>query len=142
MTHGFDNNAEALTISPVLLDRYLASAEMIAQRAILNEIPERKIVRVSSRSLQPSQPGFREELRLLDSASTERPFRGPLSSPAPNGAGAGASLLQFAATNDFIFRAILYAETDSENPVRASFFVTGPDLSDCSNRQRNRKTHG
>lgn len=103
VTHGFDNNGEALTISPVLLDRYLASAEMIAQRAILSEVPERRVVS-ATRDLQPQQKGFKEGFRLLDSGSTERHFRGPLSSRAPNGAGARKSLLQFAATDDFIFR--------------------------------------
>jgi hypothetical protein len=128
VTHGFDNNAEALTISAVLLDRYLASAEMIAQRAILTKMPERKVLSATQRSLQPNQKGFREGFRLLDSGSHERHALGPLRSPAPNGAGSRDSLLQFAATNDFIFRAIVYAKTSSKSPVHAALFIAGPGL--------------
>ena len=55
ITHGFDNNAEALTISPVLLDRYLVAAEMIAERAIRAEFPKREIL--GAGGLSPSLPG-------------------------------------------------------------------------------------
>lgn len=37
--HGFDNIGDVLTLSPVLLERYLAAAETIAQRAILTKVP-------------------------------------------------------------------------------------------------------
>ena len=44
ITHGFENNAEALTISPVLLDRYIVAAQMVAERAIRAEFPKREIL--------------------------------------------------------------------------------------------------
>lgn len=56
ITHGFDNNAEALTISPVLLDRYMAAAEMIAERAIRAELPKREILKLESPN--GISPGF------------------------------------------------------------------------------------
>jgi mono/diheme cytochrome c family protein len=131
ITHGFTNNAEALTISPVLLDSYLASAEMIAQRAILTKIPERKVLSATS-SLIPQQKGFKGSVRLLDSGSKERHLLGPLRSPAPIGARARESLLRFAATDDFIFRAIVYGETSHTTPVRAALFIAGPGLPEYS----------
>jgi len=58
ITHGFDNNAEALTISPVLLDRYMAAAEMIAERAIRAELPKRGILSPeNANGLSPSFGG-------------------------------------------------------------------------------------
>lgn len=56
ITHGFDNIAEALTISPVLLDCYLNSAEMIAERAIRAELPKRQIVGLESPALLNPNP--------------------------------------------------------------------------------------
>ena len=44
LTHGFENNAEALTISPVLLDRYFVAAQLVAERAIRAEFPKREIL--------------------------------------------------------------------------------------------------
>lgn len=56
ITHGFDNNAEALTLSPVLLDRYLAAAEMIAERAIRAELPKRELLSLEHPGV--ISPGF------------------------------------------------------------------------------------
>ena len=56
ITHGFDNIADALTISPVLMDCYLNSAEMIAERAIRAELPKRVIVSLESSALINPNP--------------------------------------------------------------------------------------
>ena len=60
VTHGFDNIADALTISPVLLDRYLASAEMIAERAIRAEFPKRELL--TEGSLAPGLGGATKDV--------------------------------------------------------------------------------
>jgi tetratricopeptide (TPR) repeat protein len=44
ITHGFENNAEALTISGVLLDRYIKAAQIVAERAVRAEMPKREIL--------------------------------------------------------------------------------------------------
>lgn len=44
VTHGFENDAEALTVSSFLLDRYLDVAESVAKRAIRVELPKREIL--------------------------------------------------------------------------------------------------
>ena len=54
ITHGFENNAEALTISPALLDRYIVAAQMVAERAIRVEFPKREILRPNG--ILPSMP--------------------------------------------------------------------------------------
>ena len=59
ITHGFDNNAEAMTISDVLLDRYLVAARMIAERAIRAEFPKREVLTEGSfQQLLLLSPGF------------------------------------------------------------------------------------
>ena len=39
--HGFDNIGDVLTMSPILIERYLAAAESIVNRAILVGAPPR-----------------------------------------------------------------------------------------------------
>ena len=68
LTHGFDNNAEALTISPVLLDRYLAAAEMVAERAIRAELPKREIL--PGGSLGPDYRGALKEVPVAKVVET------------------------------------------------------------------------
>jgi mono/diheme cytochrome c family protein len=50
VTLGFDNNVEALTISPVQLDRFMATATMIAERAIWANPPKPEISRAENQS--------------------------------------------------------------------------------------------
>jgi tetratricopeptide (TPR) repeat protein len=57
LTHGFENNAEALTISPVLLDRYMATAELVAEQAIRVEFPKREVLNLEGQYHRIS-PGF------------------------------------------------------------------------------------
>ncbi|GDY19744.1 filamin [Verrucomicrobiota bacterium] len=52
--HGFDNIADVLTLSPVLMERYLAAAENIAASAIVVNVPKPPVRRQSSKYLQPA----------------------------------------------------------------------------------------
>lgn len=60
--HGFDNNADALTISPMLMDKYIKAAETIANRAVPKSPTESREVA----SLGPVlfTTGSHENLRL------------------------------------------------------------------------------
>jgi cytochrome c553 len=60
VTHGFENNAEALTISPVLLDRYIVAAQMVAERAIRAEFPKREVL--TGTDLGPDYRGAPKEV--------------------------------------------------------------------------------
>src|SRR5262249_33484687 len=53
--HGFDNVADVLTLSPLLLEKYLAAAESIMQRAIAAKLPPVPQRWVGSRYLEPAQ---------------------------------------------------------------------------------------
>jgi hypothetical protein len=67
--HGFDNIGDVLSLSPVLLERYLAAAESIMKRAILTSDPPRPPLRhVSARFLEPALQGNTDgvKVRKLD----------------------------------------------------------------------------
>jgi hypothetical protein len=53
--HGFDNIGDVLTLSPVLMERYLAAAENIMERAILVNPPKPPERWMGSRYLEPGQ---------------------------------------------------------------------------------------
>ncbi len=60
--HGFDNIGDVLSLSPVLLERYLAAAENIMQAAIVVDPPRPPVRSMSGRYLEPAQqqaPGWR-----------------------------------------------------------------------------------
>lgn len=52
--HGFDNIGDVLTMSPVLMERYLAAADNIAKRAVLTTIPKMNQRGISMQYTQPS----------------------------------------------------------------------------------------
>src|SRR6185503_10649065 len=52
--HGFDNIGDVLTLSPVLMERYLAAAESVMQRAIVVDPPKPPVRHVSSRYTEPA----------------------------------------------------------------------------------------
>jgi hypothetical protein len=66
--HGFDNIGDVLTLSPILLERYLTAAESIMQRAILVGEPPKPARRpVIALFLLPRLPGMRDvPVRLLE----------------------------------------------------------------------------
>jgi mono/diheme cytochrome c family protein len=51
--YGFDNIGDVLSLSPILMERYLAAAEAIVARAVLTEPPPPPSRRVASQFLQP-----------------------------------------------------------------------------------------
>jgi len=51
--HGFDNIGDVLTLSPILMERYLAAAESISQRAIVVNPAKPPVRALSARYLQP-----------------------------------------------------------------------------------------
>ena len=53
--HGFDNIGDVLTLPPVLMERYLAAAEGVMERAILPEPPKPPRRWMNSRYLEPGQ---------------------------------------------------------------------------------------
>lgn len=73
--HGFDNIADVLSMSPILLEKYLAAAETIVEQAFENPEARAKIERFSAQVREER----REALEKNVKAFAERAFRRPVS---------------------------------------------------------------
>ena len=119
--HGFDNIGDVLTVSPLLMERYLGAAEAIATRVIvLDPLPPSKHYQTGP-YFEPRHDDVPDErFRLLDPTATEAWKTGPFT--------ASAAHLRMFPDNEMVFRATLYAETDSEEPVKVALFIQGEEL--------------
>ena len=120
--HGFDNIGDVLTMSPLLMERYLEAAEAIATRVILLERPPPLKRYRGGSSLEPRHDDLvpEERFRLLDPDATEAWKSGPFTT--------GASYLNISPDVEIVYRATLYAETDSDIPVKVVLFIQGEVL--------------
>ncbi len=123
--HGFDNIGDVLTMSPLLMERYLEAAEAIATRVIIVNPPfpskhYQNVTRLDPRHKNVPDKRF----RLLDPTATEAWVSGPFTTDA--------SSLKFLADAETYFRATLYAETESETPVQVALFIQGKNLEHVS----------
>ncbi len=119
--HGFDNIGDVLTMSPLLMERYLEAAEAIATRVILvNPPPPSKRYQRAQR-LEPRHADVPyKAFRLLDATATEAWKTGPFTT--------GGANLRFLPDIELRYRATLYAETTSDRLVEVALFVQGKAL--------------
>lgn len=116
--HGFDNIGDVLTVSPLLMERYLDAAETIANRVIVVDPPKPAVRYLAGRFLQPNNAETSQgPFRKLDPLASEPVHSGPYTAPG--------SYLKFSADADLIYRATLYAETESAAPVQVALFIQG-----------------
>lgn len=103
---GFDNIADVLSIPPILLEKYLAAAEMIVEKAFGNEVTRRRIL-----VHQPEGNTSRSEAARLNlKAFASRAFRRPVTDAELDRL---FELMRFARlqgnSDEDAFRAALYA---------------------------------
>ncbi|MFP6762343.1 MAG: DUF1587 domain-containing protein, partial [Planctomycetaceae bacterium] len=122
--HGFDNIGDVLTLSPLLMERYLDAAETIAARVILPNPPAPSKRYLAGRYLQPGGSTTQTRFRRMDVTAEAPAVSGPFTGPG--------SYMKFAADAELYYRATLYAETESQSPVRVALFVQGSKLTDVS----------
>ena len=121
--HGFDNIGDVLTLPPLLMERYLAAAESISQRAILTEIPPVPRRYLAGRFLHPyphEAPGTNGRFRPMRPLDTNPVYSGPFI--------AGTDYLKFNDQDDFFLRVRLYAQPKGKAPVRVALFLSGPNV--------------
>lgn len=116
--HGFDNIGAVLSVSPVLMERYLDAAERIALQAIpANPVKPAKRT-MAGMYCEPASPHTpRDRFRPICGAEKEAIHSGPLNTPAtitPDG--------------EHLMRARLYARSPNGKPVRLAMLVTGDGL--------------
>ena len=123
--HGFDNIGDVLTMSPLLMERYLEAAEAIATRVILLDPPPPSKRYQSGNRLDPRHDDVPDErYRLLDPTAAEAWKSGPFTT--------GATYFKISPDAEVVYRATLYAETDSETPVEVALFIQGDKLEEMT----------
>lgn len=127
--HGFDNIGDVLTISPVLMERYLAAADTIMSRAITPK-PAAVIKRhLSARYSEPASGDVEAKViengyRRLSTDGTEAIETGPIN-----------TAYQWEDDGEYIFRAKVYGESGTDRPVRVAILVHGTDLTSVSTEE-------
>ncbi len=114
--HGFDNIGDVLTISPVLMERYLAAAEQIVQRAITPTPPPVPNRHISARYTEPAAANipWENNLRKLSTAPSDQATEtGPLYTRYKLPAG------------DYVFKTKLFATHAEDQPVEIVVLACG-----------------
>lgn len=124
--HGFDNIGDVLTLSPVLMERYLAAAESIMSRAIVPNPPPPPKRHLSTRYSEPAGPNIALEgnFRPISSSGDSPIATGPLHTP-----------YQWEAEGEYVFRSRVYATreggaVDDAAPVRVAVLVAGEGVAE------------
>jgi hypothetical protein len=118
--HGFDNIGDVLTLSPVLMERYLAAAETIVNRAIVPNPPKPPDRGMGSRYLEPAGQGV-----------PEKKWRGISTRPNTNAIFTGPLHTRYMVPDDgeYNFKLNCYAETTGDAPVQLAILVCGKNVS-------------
>ena len=116
--HGFDNIGDVLSLSPVLMERYLAAAETIVQRAIVVEPPKPPVRRQAARYLEPAGGDVPQSRFRPIAAPKQEKIRdiGPLHTPHNVDKDA-----------EYRFRVRVYAQHPDKKPVRIALLAIGPE---------------
>ncbi len=123
--HGFDNIGDVLTMSPLLMERYLDAAEAIVTRVIILDPPKPSTNYINTKYLNPRHNDVRDaRFRVLDPNATEQWKSGPFFTPARP--------LKLLPDVETYFRATLYVETESDTPVQVALYIQGKDLEDVT----------
>ncbi|MCE9534779.1 MAG: DUF1592 domain-containing protein [Planctomycetes bacterium] len=123
--HGFDNIGDVLTLSPVLMERYLGAADTIMSRAIVPNPPAPVKRHLSSMFTEPANPNVGKLIdkgfRQMATDGKEFIEVGPINNPYiwdPDG--------------DYIFRTRVFGQSGTDQPINVTILVHGKDLPDPS----------
>jgi Protein of unknown function (DUF1592)/Protein of unknown function (DUF1588)/Protein of unknown function (DUF1587)/Protein of unknown function (DUF1585)/Protein of unknown function (DUF1595)/Planctomycete cytochrome C len=108
--YGFDNIADVLTISPVLMERYLAAAEAITSQAIMTNIPKPTERWMGGKYLEPAtNPEKVGKFRTIADKNLNTPYSLPLD-------------------GDYTFRFRAYATKVGDEALKVSVTFDGKDV--------------
>ena len=132
--HGFDNIGDVLSLSPVLMERYLDAAETISQR-VISVNPGKPAVRyLAGIYLQPGGSTTKNQFRRMDPSAKDAKLSGPFTAPG--------GYLKLTADAELFYRATLYAETKSKEPVKVVLYIQGGGIKEGSSAQELAKVFG
>jgi hypothetical protein len=122
--HGFDNIGDVLTLSPVLMERYLAAAETIMSRAITPVPPPVTKRHLASVYTEPASADshklVEKGFRRMTTDGKEFIEVGPINTPYQWEDG------------EYIFRTRVYGSSGTDKPLHVSILVHGQDLENPS----------
>ncbi|MCE9532565.1 MAG: DUF1592 domain-containing protein [Planctomycetes bacterium] len=124
--HGFDNIGDVLTISPVLMERYLAAAENISNRAIVINPPKPPSRALSAKYLQPGGANV-----------PQTRFR-PVTGTGPKGT--LATDFNLTLPGEHIFKVRCYGNKVGDEPVKIALLVDGKELKQFEVKADSEKT--
>ena len=108
--YGFDNIGDVLSISPLLMEKYLGAAEQITEKAIV--VPDLKTVRFNAERLDPDSVNDTDGGNVLLGVT-----------------GSDATIEhEFARDGDYIFRVRAFGQQFGPEPVRMSIRLDGKEL--------------
>jgi mono/diheme cytochrome c family protein len=119
--HGFDTIGDVLTVSPLLMERYLDAAEAVMERAIPSTTPPVVKRRRQAKYTEPASPDVKRLMvagfRRMSTAGKVAIELGPINAP-----------FEWEADGEYELRTKVYAAADSPQPVRVTLLVSGKDL--------------
>jgi hypothetical protein len=107
--YGFDNIGDVLSLSPILMERYLTAAESIAQRAVLSEPPKPPQRPAGTNALQPR--GDRDAAVRVVTNGEPVYYTYRIDKPG-----------------EYIFRVRAYGQHAGNEPPRIALFLDGKEL--------------
>src|SRR5262249_5437057 len=109
--HGFDNIGDVLTVSPVLMERYLAAAESIVSQVFQPDPPNPPVRRQSARYLEPgtANPKMKGVFRETTKHNPNTPNRATRAGESPT-------------------RPRVYAQQAGDEPVKIALLNDGKEL--------------
>ncbi len=130
--HGFDNIADVLTVSPVLMERYLDAADKIAAQAIPLSATTPPKRTMAAKFCEPASANVpQSKFRPFTASEKDAVKSGPINTPA-----------RIAADGEYIVRARLYAKSADGKPVRVALMLSGNALERPTPRQDIAKLDG
>jgi hypothetical protein len=119
--HGFDTIGDVLTVSPLLMERYLDAAEAVMERAIPTTPPPVVKRRRQAQYTEPASPDVKRLIvagfRRMSTDGKGAIELGPINAP-----------FEWEADGEYELRTKVYAAVDAPQPVRVTLLVSGKDL--------------
>ena len=119
--YGFDTIGDVLTVSPLLMERYLDAAEAVMERAIPSTPPPVVKRRRQAQYTEPASPDGKRLMvagfRRMSTAGKAAIELGPINAP-----------FEWEADGEYELHTKVYAAADAPQPVRVTLLVSGKDL--------------
>ena len=117
--HGFDNISDVQWISPVHMERFLATAENIAQRAVALEVAKPPFHYHGGPNLEPANPNVpKDKFRPMNGDKpTEAIYTGPLNTP-----------VKMLPGNEYAIHVKLYGTAEAGKTITVAVLGCGKDL--------------